>query len=364
VRRLAEEEFQGAGGGLLLGGNALHADIGPEAPGSGFLGFLLCSLGQELGYPAVRGGAGELTAALVRRLEARGGQLVCGAPVRALEVRGGRAVAVRSVDGQVVPVGRAVIGAVDAITSYRRLIGEDHLPPAVVADLARFQFDNATVKVDWALDGPVPWEAEPARRAGTVHLADSLDELTIYSAQLACGVVPAKPLIVVGQMTTTDPTRSPPGTETLWAYAHVPQTVRGDAGGSITGAWTSAEVEAFADRIQARIEAKAPGFDERILARHVLSPPAMQALNPSLVHGALNVGTAQLYQQLVFRPTPGLGRPTTPVRNVYLASGSAHPGGGVHGAPGANAATLAIRHDARRRWTSPARSRPVVAGLP
>jgi phytoene dehydrogenase-like protein len=150
VRRLAEEEFQGAGGGLLLGGNALHADIGPEAPGSGFLGFLLCSLGQELGYPAVTGGAGELTAALVRRLEARGGQLVCGAPVQALEVRGGRAVAVRTVDGQVVPVGRAVIGAVDAITLYRHLIGEDHLPPAVVADLGRFQFDNATVKVDWA----------------------------------------------------------------------------------------------------------------------------------------------------------------------------------------------------------------------
>jgi hypothetical protein len=111
---------------------------------------LLCSLGQELGYPAVTGGAGELTAALVRRLEARGGQLVCGAPVQALEVRGGRAVAVRTVDGQVVPVGRAVIGAVDAITLYRHLIGEDHLPPAVVADLGRFQFDNATVKVDWA----------------------------------------------------------------------------------------------------------------------------------------------------------------------------------------------------------------------
>jgi phytoene dehydrogenase-like protein len=343
VRRLAEEEFQGAGGGLLLGGNALHADIGPEAPGSGFLGFLLCSLGQELGYPAVKGGAGELTAALVRRLEARGGQLICDAPVQALEVRGGRAVAVRTVEGQVVPVGRAVIGAVDAITLYRHLIGEDHLPPGVVADLGRFQFDNATIKVDWALNGPVPWEVEPARRAGTVHLADSLDELTMYSAQLACGVIPAKPLIVVGQMTTTDPTRSPAGTEALWAYAHVPQTVRGDAGGSITGAWTPSEVEAFADRIEARIEAKAPGFRDRILARHVLGPPAMQELNPSLVHGALNVGTAQLYQQLIFRPTPGLGRPTTPVRNVYLASGSAHPGGGVHGAPGANAATLAIR---------------------
>jgi phytoene dehydrogenase-like protein len=349
VRRIAEEEFDGAGGGLLLGGNALHADIGPEAPGSGFLGFLLCGVGQELGFPAVRGGAGELTSALLRRLEASGGKVVYDAPVEALEIRGRRAVAVRTTDGQVVPADRAVIGAIDVVTLYRKLIGEDHLPPAVVDDLARFQFDSATVKVDWALDGPVPWTAEPARRAGTVHLTDSMDDLTMYNAQLACGVIPAKPLIVVGQMTTTDPSRSPAGTETLWAYAHVPQTVRGDAGGTITGAWTASEAQEFADRIEARIEDKAPGFRDRILARHVMGPPAMQELNPSLVHGALNVGTAQIYQQLIFRPTPGMGRPTTPVRNVYLASGSAHPGGGVHGAPGANAATLAIRRDARRR---------------
>jgi phytoene dehydrogenase-like protein len=356
VRRLAEEEFRGAGGGLLLGGNALHADIGPEAPGSGFLGFLLCSLGQELGYPAVKGGAGQLPAALVRRLEARGGRVRYHTRVEALEIQDRRAVAVRTADGQVVPVERAVIGAVDAITLYRDLIGEDHLPPSVVDDLRRFQFDNATVKVDWALEGPVPWMAEPARRAGTVHLADSMDDLTMYSAQLACGLIPAKPLIVVGQMTTTDPTRSPAGTETLWAYAHVPQTVRGDAGGELTGAWTDTEVQRFADRIEARIEAKAPGFRDRIRARHVMGPPKMQELNPSLVHGALNVGTAQLYQQLIFRPIPGLGRPTTPIRNVYLASGSAHPGGGVHGAPGANAATLAIRR-ARRRRAGPADGR-------
>jgi phytoene dehydrogenase-like protein len=155
-------------------------------------------------------------------------------------------------------------------------------------------------------------------------------------------------------LATRMPTRSPSGTEALWAYAHVPQKVRGDAGGSLTGAWTDAEAEAFADRIEARIEARAPGFRDRIRARHVMGPPRMQELNPSLVHGALNVGTAQLYQQLLFRPTPAMGRPTTPIRNVYLASGSAHPGGGVHGAPGANAATLAIRRDRRRRLASPA----------
>jgi phytoene dehydrogenase-like protein len=352
VRRLAEEEFHGAGGGLLLGGNGLHADIGPEAPGSGFIGFLLCSLAQEVGFPAVKGGAGELIAALVRRLESRGGSVTCDAPVESLEIRGGRAVSVRTATGDVVPVRRAVIGAVDAVTLYRRLIGAEHLPSAVLADLDRFQFDNATVKVDWAVTDGVPWTAQAARRAGTVHLTESMDDLTIYNAQLACGLVPANPLIVVGQMTTADPSRSPAGTEVLWAYAHVPQMVRGDAGGKITGAWTPSEVEEFADRMEARIEGLAPGFRDRIVARRVLGPPAMQALNPSLRNGATNLGTAQIHQQLIFRPLPSMGRPTTPVANVYLASGSAHPGGGVHGAPGANAARLALRRDRRRRLSA------------
>ena len=349
VRRLGEEEFSGAGGSLLLGGNALHADIGPEAPGSGFLGYMMASLGQRYGFPAPKGGAGMIIQALLRRLESRGGTVVYDAPVEQLEIRDGRAVSVRTAGGDVVPVERAVIGAVDALTLYLRLIGPEHLPAQVVDDLDRFQLDNATVKVDWAVEGSVPWTAEGARGAGTVHLADSMDDLTMSTAELACGMIPSTPLVVVGQMTTTDATRSPDGTESLWAYAHVPQRVAGDAAGSLTGAWTDAETAEFADRIEARIEEHAPGFRDRIKGRSVLSPKDMQRLNPSVVNGALNAGTAQIYQQLVFRPTPGMARPSTPVANVYLASGSAHPGGGVHGAPGANAATLAVRTDRRRR---------------
>jgi phytoene dehydrogenase-like protein len=294
-------------------------------------------------------GAGNLTAALVGRLEARGGQVVCGTPVQALELWGRRALAVPSGGGQVVPVGAGGGRGGRCHHLVPAPARPGPLPAAVVADLDRFQFDNATVKVDWALDAGVPWTAVDARRAGTVHLADSMDDLTLSSAQLACGVISAQPLIVVGQMTTTDPSRSPPGTVALWAYGHVPQPVRGDGGGGLTGAWTPWEAEEFTDRLEARIQARAPGFGARIRARQVMGPPRLQALNPSLVQGALNVGTAQLYQQLLFRPTPGLGRPTTPVGNVDLASGSAHPGGGVHGAPGANAATLAIRHHRRRR---------------
>ena len=357
VRRLAEEEFRGAGGGLLLGGNALHADIGPEAPGSGFLGFLLSCLGQTHGFPAPKGGAGKIAEALLRRFEARGGTVTYEAPVERLEIRGGRAVAVRTAAGDVVPVKRSVIGAVDAVTLYTRLIGPDHLPARVRDDLERFQFDNATVKVDWAVQGNVPWAADAVHGAGTVHLTDAMDDLTMATAQLACGAIPSKPLVVVGQMTTTDPTRSPAGTESLWAYAHVPQRVRSDAGGTLTGAWTPAETSAFADRIEARIEEHAPGFRDRVRARHAMSPLDMQRRNPSIVNGALNAGTAQIYQQLVFRPTPGMARPTTPVENVYLASASAHPGGGVHGAPGSNAARLAIRQDRRRRIVARATAR-------
>ena len=352
VRRLAEEEFRGVGGGLLLGGNALHADIGPEAPGSGFLGYLLCCLGQEVGFPTPKGGAGMVAEALLRRFESRGGTISYGATVEALEIRDGRAVSVRTTAGEVVPVQRAVLGAVDAVTLYRKIIGPDHLPAAVKDDLDRFQFDNSTVKVDWAVDSQVPWSAADVHGAGTVHLTDSMDDLTMSTAQLACGVIPEKPLVVVGQMTTADPTRSPAGTESLWAYAHVPQKVKADAGGTLTGEWTTAETEEFANRIESRIEEYAPGFRDRILARHILSPLDMQRLNPSVVNGALNAGTAQIYQQFIFRPTPGMARPTTPVSNVYLASGSAHPGGGVHGAPGANAATLALRRDRVRRIVS------------
>jgi phytoene dehydrogenase-like protein len=142
-------------------------------------------------------------------------------------------------------------------------------------------------------------------------------------------------------MSTADPTRSPAGTETMWAYTHVPH-------GS---AWTDKDLEAHVERIEAVIEEYAPGFGALVLGRRVAGPGAMEAENPSLVGGAINGGTAAAYQQLFFRPVPGLGRADTPIDRLYLAGSSAHPGGGVHGAPGANAARAAL-----------ARHRPVVGG--
>jgi len=350
VRRLVEERFGGDGAGSLLAGNALHADLSPESAGSGLYGWLLSCLAQDHGFPVPEGGAGRLTAALVDRLADRGGTVHCDQPVVEVVVRRGRAVAVRTADGTEVDARRAVIADVPAPTLYGRLVDRRHLPAALLDDVARFQWDPGTVKVDWALDRPVPWSAADARLAGTVHVTDGLDGLTEQAAQLATGRLPARPFLVFGQQAVTDPTRSPPGTDTAWAYTRVPRRLRGDAAGELDVAGGEAGwVERFADRMEDRVEALAPGFKASIRARHVAGPAALAAANQNLDGGAVGGGTAELHQQLLFRPVPGTGRPETPVAALYLASASAHPGGGVHGAAGANAARAALLPAARAR---------------
>ncbi|MFC8920901.1 phytoene desaturase family protein [Streptomyces sp. NPDC057116] len=363
VRRLVEEEFHGEGGRLLLAGNALHADLAPEAAGSGGFGWLMTMLGQMYGFPTPVGGAGALTAALVHRLQRRGGVVRCGERVVEVTVRSGRAVAVRTAAGETVPVNRAVLADVSVPALYGELVAPQHLPPRLLDDLRRFQWDWATFKVDWALSGPVPWAAgEAAAGAGTVHLADGMDELTRFSAQLAVREVPDRPFLLFGQMTTADASRSPAGTESAWAYTHVPHRIRGDAGGDgLTGSWDPREQEAFADRVEAQVERFAPGFRSLVRARRILAPPTLQAMDANLYQGALNGGTAAMHQQLVFRPVPGMGRPETPVEGLYLASAGAHPGGGVHGAPGANAARAALR-SSRPLRRALARAQTALAG--
>ncbi|MEV5014669.1 phytoene desaturase family protein [Streptomyces sp. NPDC053780] len=359
VRRMGAEEFRGEGGRLLLAGNALHADLAPEAAGSGGFGWLMSMLGQTYGFPVPVGGAGALTAALVHRLRSRGATVSCGHRVEHVVVRDRRAVGVRTAGGELVPARRAVLADVSVSALYGGLVAPEDLPEQVLADLRRFEWDFATFKVDWALDGPVPWRCAQAAGAGTVHLADGLDELTRFAAQIAMGRVPDRPFSLFGQMTTSDPTRSPRGTESAWAYTHVPHDVRGDAGDEgITGSWDAGERELMADRVERQVERFAPGFRALIRARRVLAPPTLQALDANLTGGAINGGTAAMHQQLVFRPVPGTGRPETPVTGLYLASAAAHPGGGVHGAPGANAARAALR---RHRFAGLTRAQRALA---
>jgi phytoene dehydrogenase-like protein len=349
VRSLGRRRFRGEGGRLLLAGNAGHADIPMTQAGSALFGWIMTSLGQSVGFPTPVGGAGELTAALVQRLEDKGGRVALGQPVEAVEVRDGRAKAVRLVSGDVVPARRAVLADVGAPALYLDLVGAHHLRDGFVRRVRKFHHGPSTVKVDWALSSPIPWRDPAVGGAGTVHVGDSVDEITQTFAGIEAGEIPARPFMLVGQMTTVDPSRSPAGTESAWAYTHVPQVTRTDGSNELKGVWDDAEGERFADRMEARIERLAPGFRDRIVARHLFTPPALEASNANLVGGDIGSGTMQLSQQLVLRPVPGLGRAETPIKGLYLASASAHPGGGVHGACGANAARAALLHDRVRR---------------
>ena len=352
ARQLVEQRFGGEAARVLVAGNAGHADIPLDAPGSGLMGLLLAMLGQTVGFPVPEGGAGNLTAALVRRAESKGGVVQCSRRVTRIDVRRGRASGVRTEDGEQVGSTRAVLADVVAPHLYGRLLADGDVPDRVARRMSSFELDPSTVKVDWALEGPVPWAPSPEHAPGTLHIADSLGDMVEALGQVSAGSIPARPFLLAGQMTTADPTRSPAGTESMWAYTHVPQHARGDAGdGGLRGVWDADDLERFADRMQDRVERLAPGFASRVVARRVLGPRQLEARNESLIGGAIGGGTAQLHQQLVFRPIPGLGRAETPVAGLYLASSSAHPGGGVHGAPGSNAARAALAHDRVRRLT-------------
>ncbi|NYE36773.1 phytoene dehydrogenase-like protein [Nocardioides cavernae] len=351
VASLGRELFSGEAGGLLLSGNAGHADFPLASPGSGVFGVLMTMLGQTVGFPVPRGGAQSLTDALVARCRSRGVEVVTDAEVTEVQVHHGRVQGVRTRDGRAYASG-TVLADVSAAHLFGRLVAQEHLPARVVRGMRDFELDPGTVKVDWALSGPVPWTNRPDLAPGTVHVADSVEQMTQTLSQVSSGVVPDRPFLLTGQMTTSDPTRSPAGTESFWAYTHVPQPgmTRADAAGEVTGAWDRDDTERFADRMQARIEERAPGFGSLVLERRVLGPHELEARNANLIGGAVNGGTSQLHQELVFRPVPAMrGRAATGVPGLFLASASAHPGGGVHGSAGANAARAAIWQQRTRR---------------
>ncbi|WP_433802137.1 phytoene desaturase family protein [Actinomycetospora sp. CA-084318] len=335
--RFGVEEFRGEGARVLVSGNAMHADVPPTGSGSTAFGWLLSMLAQDVGFPVPVGGSQALADALVTRLEARGGRVDTDRPVVDVLVARGVALGVVDAVGGTVRADRAVLADVPAPVLYRDLVGSEHLPARLRADLDRFQWDHAVLKVDWALSGRVPWTAAGARGAGTVHVGADTTGLVDLGGDLAAGRVPTTPYLILGQLTTADPTRSPAGTESLWGYTRVPHdALRGPA-----------EVDAHVARMEAVLERHAPGFADLVVGRAVSGPDELQRQNPGLIRGALMAGTASPHQQLVFRPTPGLGRPDTVVDRLFLAGASAHPGGAVHGGPGAAAARAALARGGR-----------------
>jgi phytoene dehydrogenase-like protein len=318
----------------VIPGLALHVDLGPEDRAGAGLGLSLALLAATGGFPVPAGGARAITEALAGRLKSWGGQLRLSCRVEKIRVRRGKGVAVMTRQGDEIPFRRAVLADVGPPALFHSLLDPEQLPSWLRWGLRRFRYGWGTFKMDWALATAVPWTAQQARESAVVHAGDSLDDLASFTRQVRAGELPGNPYLVIGQQSLADPSRAPAGQHTLWAYSHVPSC--------IPGGWTNRRDE-FADRVEERIEALAPGFRQCILSRAVHSPEDLEEMDENLVGGDLGGGSAQLDHQLFFRPIFPYFRHRTPIRGVYLASASCHPGAGVHGAAGFNAAHMALR---------------------
>jgi phytoene dehydrogenase-like protein len=207
-------------------------------------------------------------------------------------------------------------------------IAGDRLPSATRRAYERFRYGSGVFKVDWALDGPVPWTADGPKRAATVHLGGTLAEIARSERTVARGGHPERPFVLLAQYAAWDPSRAPEGKATAWAYCHVP------AGSTVD----------MTERIEAQVERFAPGFRDRILARSAWGPAVVERHDPNYVGGDINAGVQDI-RQLVFRPMVSLDPYWTGAPGLYLCSSSTPPGGGVHGMAGFRAARSALRRD-------------------
>jgi phytoene dehydrogenase-like protein len=325
ARDLARELFRAGGSRAWLYGAAMHGDVPPTNAGSAVAGMYLSLLGHAVGWPSPEGGANRLAGALLGVLDELGGTVRTGARVVRVVVERGRVAGVELEGGERVP-GTLVVA--DVVPRGLLALAGDHLPASYAAALGRYRHGEATIKVDWALDGPIPWTAPEARTAGTVHVGGTEDE--VLAAVPPTGGLPERPFLLLGQQSVADPTRAPAGRHTAWAYTHGPP-----------GAPWAGEAERHVERMEAQVERFAPGFRDRILARHVLTPADLEARNANLVDGDVGGGSYVLHQT-VFRPVPSLLPYRTPVRGLYVGSAATFPGGAVHGVPGDAAARAAL----------------------
>jgi phytoene dehydrogenase-like protein len=292
----------------LLAGMAAHSMLALTAPPTAAMAIMFTMLGHAYGWPLVRGGAQKLTDALVAHLSDLGGEIHTGSEVRRV--------------GDI-PTSRVVL--FDITPRQLVAIAGDDLPSRYIKAMNRFRYGPGVFKVDWALSGPVPWLAEPCRRAGTIHIGGTLEEVAEGEAAVVAGKIPENPFVLVAQQSLFD-RRAPDGNHTLWAYCHVPS----GSGVDMT------------DRIESQIERFAPGFKDLIIDKHVMDPADMERYNANYIGGDINGGMQDL-RQFLGRPLFRWNPYSTPNDRFFICSSSTPPGGGVHGMCGYNAAQVVLK---------------------
>ena len=309
ARRLAGSLFRGEPARALFAGMAGHSILPLDRPFTAAFGLVLSVTGHAEGWPVARGGAGRFVDAMASYLRSIGGRIETGRRVTSLA-----------------DLPRARVTLFDLDPAQVAAIAGERLPGGYRRRLRRFRHGPAAFKVDLAIDGPIPWTAQELLRAGTVHLGGTLREIASGEAAVARGDHPERPYVLLAQQSLFDETRAPAGKHTVWAYCHVP------AGSTVD----------MADRIEGQIERFAPGFRDRILARHVTTPADYARYNLNYVRGDISGGAhdgLQLFARPLLRPVPY----TTPAPDLFICSASTPPGGGVHGMCGYHAAGAALR---------------------
>ncbi len=293
----------------LIAGIAAHSFLPLESPVSSAFALVLGAAGHAVGWPVPRGGSQSIANALADHFLALGGKIEIGQRIENLNQ---------------LPKSRATLFDT-TVWQFARVAG-DRLPNGYRRRLESFKHAPGIFKIDYALSSPIPWKAEECRRAGTVHLGGTIDEIANAERDVARGKVPERPFVLVAQQSLFDETRAPGGQHTLWAYCHVPFGCKID----------------MSERIESQIERFAPGFRDCILARHKMSAIDLEKSNQNLAGGDINGGAANLWQ-LIARPVLSPTPYRTLLSGVYLCSSSTPPGGGVHGMCGYHAARAALR---------------------
>ncbi len=300
--------FETAEARALFAGCAAHAFLPLTHPLSASFGWLLMVTGHVFGWPIARGGSGSIAQALASYIEGLGGVIETGTMI-----------------GDLAEIPQTPITILDVTPTGFAAIAGDRLPSGYLKRASRFRYGPAAFKVDYALDGPIPWTDPQLRRAGTIHIGGTAVDIDRAESLTFKGSPAPDPFVLVGQQSLFDETRAPEGKHTAWAYAHVPNGSTHD----------------FTDTITRRIEELAPGFSDLVLDTHRFSPADLERRNPNYVGGDIS-GGAHTATQLVFRPFPQANPYTTPLDGVYLGSSSTPPGGGSHGMCGHNAAMAAL----------------------